>query len=251
MPPDGYPGDRDRVTIHFMIRRRSPDLSDLATGTSALRIVLADDHALIREGLKLLISTCSDYAIAGEAADGASLIQLLARETADIVVLDLGMPGLTGLSYIRALLRTHPRLKILVLTANSEPRTVVAAIEAGAAGYLVKGGDLDELFEALAALQRGATYLSPPLRAVMPQGPSDGAPDSLSFDAISHVPLTRRERELLLLIAGGATARDVAARLGISPLTARKHRENLMRKLELHSAAELAAFAVRLGLPIG
>jgi DNA-binding CsgD family transcriptional regulator len=100
-------------------------------------------------------------------------------------------------------------------------------------------------------LQRGETYLSPPLKAVMPQGGSDGAPDSVSFDAVSHVPLTRRERELLVLIAGGATARDVAARLGISPLTARKHRENLMRKLELHSAAELATFAVRLGLPIG
>lgn len=220
-------------------------------GSSALRIVLADDHALIREGLKLLISTSDAYAVAGEAADGASLIQLLAQEQADIVVLDLGMPGLAGLSYIRDLLRVHPRLKILVLTANSEPRTVEAAIEAGAAGYLIKGGDLGELFEALAALRRGEAYLSAPLRAVLPRSGRDVARDGVSFDAISHVPLTRRERELLVLIAGGATARDVAARLGISPLTARKHRENLMRKLELHSAAELATFAVRLGLPIG
>jgi DNA-binding NarL/FixJ family response regulator len=234
-----------------MIRRQSSDLPGPSMAKPALRIALADDHALIREGLKLLISTCEGYEIVGEAADGASLVQLLATEPADLVVLDLGMPGLTGLSYIRELRRAHPQLRVLVLTANSEPRTVEAAIEAGAAGYLVKGGDLGELFEAIAALQRGETYLSPPVRAIMPQGGHDGAPDGASFDAISHVPLTRRERELLILIAGGATARDVAARLGISPLTARKHRENLMRKLELHSAAELATFAVRLGLPVG
>ncbi|KFC64830.1 Two component transcriptional regulator, LuxR family [Bosea sp. LC85] len=251
MRPDGYPMGWDQRTIQPMIRHRLSATPSSSTGSPALRIVLADDHALIREGLKLLISTCDAYETVGEAADGASLLQVLAREPADVVVLDLGMPGLTGLSFIRDLLRAYPRVKILVLTANSEPRTVEAALDAGAAGYLVKGGDLGELFEALAALQRAETYLSPPLRAVLPQGGQGTMLDRVSFEAISHVALTRRERELLSLVAGGATARDVAARLGISPLTARKHRENLMRKLDLHSAAELAAFAVRLGLPTG
>lgn len=233
-----------------MIRRRPSEVPGSSTSSPVLRIVLADDHALIREGLKLLISTSGAYEIVGEASDGPGLMQLLAEASADIVVLDLGMPGLMGLAYIRELLRAHPQVKVLVLTANSEPRTVEAALKAGAAGYLVKGGDLGELFEALSALQHGQTYLSPPLRAVRAQGGRSTTPGRLPFEAISHVALTRRERELLSLTAGGATARDVAARLGISPLTARKHRENLMRKLDLHSAAELAAFAVRIGLPI-
>ncbi|MCP4564242.1 MAG: response regulator transcription factor [Bosea sp.] len=217
---------------------------------SGLRIVLADDHALIRAGLKLLITTEGEHEVVGEAADGASLLQLLAATTPDLLVLDLGMPGLTGLSYIRGLRERFPRLHILILTANTDMRTVEGALAAGVAGYLVKGGDLDEFFAALAALQQQETYVSPPLRAILQQG-APPMPGEAQFEALSHVSLTRRERELLVLIAGGATARDAAARLGISPLTARKHRENLMRKLDLHSAAELAAFAVRLGLPAG
>lgn len=215
------------------------------------RIILADDHALIREGSKLLISMLEGCEVVGEAADGASLARLLAEQPADILLLDLGMPGLTGLPYIRDLGGTYPQLKILILTANTDAQIVDAALATGVDGYLVKGGDLGELSEALSALQRGDIYLSPPIRTAMPAGARTTSPDGAHFDAISHVPLTRRERELLVLIAGGATARDAAARLGISPLTARKHRENLMRKLDLHSAAELAAFAVRLGLPTG
>ncbi|WP_332695227.1 response regulator transcription factor [Bosea sp. (in: a-proteobacteria)] len=231
--------------------RSPPSEGPAETGQSGFRIVLADDHALIREGLKLLISTLGEHDVVGEAADGASLLQLLPVAKPDLLVLDLGMPGLTGLSYIRGLRESFPRLKILILTANSEARTVEGALAAGIAGYLVKGGDLGEFFEALAALQRKETYVSPPLRAVLQSNVHAPTPSEVPFDAIAHVPLTRRERELLVLIARGATARDAATVLRISPLTARKHRENLMRKLDLHSAAELAAFAVRLGLPAG
>lgn len=233
-----------------MIRPRS---SKAPSGTdgSSLRIVLADDHALIREGLKLLIATAGEHAVVGEAADGANLLQVLTAAVPDLLVLDLGMPGLTGLSYIRELRGRFPRLQILILTANTEIRTVEGALAAGVAGYLVKGGGLDEFFAALAALQRQETYVSPPLRAALQRGAPPPMYGGVPVEALSHVPLTRREQELLVLIAGGATARDAAARLGISPLTARKHRENLMRKLDLHSAAELAAFAVRLGLPAG
>lgn len=233
-----------------MIRLRSSQVPP-GTSRSGLRIVLADDHALIREGLKLLIATEGEHEVVGEAADGASLLQLLAATAPDLLVLDLGMPGLTGLSYIRGLRERFPRLHILILTANTDMRTVEGALASGVAGYLVKGGDLDEFFAALAALQRRETYVSPPLERVLQQGVPPLVTDGVPFDALSHVPLTRRERELLVLIAGGATAREAAAQLGISPLTARKHRENLMRKLDLHSAAELAAFAVRLGLPVG
>jgi DNA-binding NarL/FixJ family response regulator len=211
---------------------------------SKLRLIFADDHALVREGLKLLLTTIEGFELVGEAGDGPGLVDLLARCPADILVLDLGMPGLRGLQDVRALRVRNPRLKILILTANAEPRT-------GAAGYLIKGGDLGELSEALDAMRRGESYVSAALRPLLALHAEGRPPAESDFAIASPVPLTRRERELLALIARGATARDVAARLGISPLTARKHRENLMRKLDLHSAAELAAFAVRLGLPVG
>lgn len=219
--------------------------------TSKLRLILADDHALVREGLKLLLATIEGLELVGEAGNGPSLVDLLAQCPADILVLDLGMPGLRGLPDVRALRVRYPHLKILILTANGEPRTVDAALKAGADGYLIKSGDLGELPEALDALRLGESYVSAALRPLLAlQAHATSAAES-DFAVASPVPLTRRERELLALIARGATARDVAARLGISPLTARKHRENLMRKLDLHSAAELAAFAVRLGLPVG
>lgn len=174
---------------------------------------------------------------------------MLKERHADLLVLDLGMPGLTGLAYIRELRETYPQLKILILTANADPLTAQAAITAGADGYVVKGSDLDELLQALDALQRGQPYLSLPEAGA--QRPVDGATSAAAYQAAAAIQLTRREHELLVLISGGATTRTVAERLGISPLTARKHRENLMRKLDLHSAAELAAYAVRLGLPVG
>lgn len=234
-----------------MIPRRASSQPAPATDDAAFRLILADDHALIREGLKLLIATRPGHAVVGEAADGATLTALLKQVPADLLVLDLGMPGLSGLSFIRDLRETHPRLKILILTANTDPQTARAAIAAGADGYIVKGSDLDELFDALDALRQGQPYLSPPLRDGHLRHSPAAAAGGIAFAAITPVPLTRRERELLVLIAGGATARAVGTRLGISPHTARKHRENLMRKLDLHSAAELAAYAVRLGLPVG
>ncbi|KAB0268851.1 response regulator [Microvirga brassicacearum] len=211
-------------------------------------VVLADDHALIREGLKRLISLIDGYTVLGEVANAASLVEVLKRQPVDILVLDLGMPGLTGLNFIRELRDAYPGLRILILTANTEARTVRAAFDAGASGYLVKSGDLQELKAALDAMRRGETYIDNALGAALTESVSRSGVD---FDALSPVPLTPRERELLALIARGAVTRDIAERLGISPLTARKHRENLMRKLDLHNAAELAAYAVRLGLPGG
>jgi DNA-binding NarL/FixJ family response regulator len=211
-------------------------------------VVLADDHALIREGLKRLISLIDGYTVLGEVANAASLVDVLKRQPVDILVLDLGMPGLTSLNFIRELRDAYPGLRILILTANTESRTVRAAFAAGASGYLVKSGDLRELEAALDAMRRCETYIDNALGAVLNENVGSSGVD---FDALSPVPLTPRERELLALIARGAVTRDIAERLGISPLTARKHRENLMRKLDLHNAAELAAYAVRLGLPGG
>lgn len=203
----------------------------------ALKVILADDHAIVREGLKLLLSTMEGVSVVAEAASGVEILDRLAATGADLLVLDLGMPGIAGVQFIRDLRAAHTRLRILVLTANIEPRMVSAAMEAGADGYLTKHGDAAEIGEAIAALREDKSYIS--------------QATGFAAQSISPIPLTRREREILALIAGGTTTPDIAERLGISPLTARKHRENLMRKLNLHNAAEITAYAVRLGLPAG
>lgn len=213
-----------------------------------LAAILADDHAIVREGLKLLFSAVDNIAIVAEAADGEALLRHVRDTRADLLILDLGMPGVAGIQFISDIRELAPRLKILVLTANIEPRTVRAAIEAGASAYLTKDGDPEELIAAVEAVKKGATYLAQTVRFAISEPNRSAAPVQ---DVVSPIPLTRREHQILALVAQGMTAREVAERLGISPLTARKHRENLMRKLDLHNAAELTTYAVRLGLPAG
>ncbi|ODT05665.1 MAG: DNA-binding response regulator [Mesorhizobium sp. SCN 65-20] len=213
-----------------------------------LTAILADDHAIVREGLKLLFSAVDNIAIVAEAADGEALLRHVRDVRADLLILDLGMPGVAGIQFISDIRELAPRLKILVLTANIEPRTVRAAIEAGASAYLTKDGDPEELVAAIEAVKQGGTYLAQTVRFAISEPNRNGMPTQ---EIVSPIPLTRRERQILGLVAHGMTAREVAERLGISPLTARKHRENLMRKLDLHSAAELTTYAVRLGLPAG
>jgi DNA-binding NarL/FixJ family response regulator len=213
-----------------------------------LTFILADDHALVREGLKLLISTMDNMSVVAEAADGETLLGLVRNTRADLLILDLGMPGVAGIQFISDIRELVPRLRIVVLTANIEPRTVRAALEAGASAYLTKDGEPEELGEAIEAVRRGGTYLARTVRFAISE-PTRNSRPAAAVDILSPVPLTRREREILALVAQGLTAREIAERLGISPLTVRKHRENLMGKLNLHSAAELTAYAVRLGLP--
>jgi DNA-binding NarL/FixJ family response regulator len=213
-------------------------------------VMLADDHAIVREGLRLIVGMIEGMCVAGEAADGEAVLHLLKERPGDALVLDLGMPGVAGLAFIRQLREFHPRLKILILTANVEPRMVRAALEAGADGYMTKHDGPGELSAALEAMRAGETYLAAKLRYAV-DGTGARKDGEVSADTASPIALTRREKQVLALIAQGATARDMAERLGISPLTARKHRENLMRKLDLHSVAEVTAYAVRLGLPTG
>lgn len=214
-----------------------------------LTAILADDHAIMREGVKMLIGAMENVSVAAEAADGETLLKLVRDTKADLLVLDLGMPGVSGVPFIAEIRELAPRLKIVVLTANVEPRTVRLALEFGANAYLTKDGDPEELGAAIEALRRGETYLARTVRFAVSEPDRSRMPDAQEI--ISPVPLTQRERQILLLVAQGMTARETAERLGISQATARKHRENLMRKLDLHSTAELTAYAVRLGLPTG
>jgi DNA-binding NarL/FixJ family response regulator len=216
-----------------------------------LKLVLADDHAIVREGLKLLLSMIGGVEVVGEAADGDALQRILRDSPADLLILDLGMPGVEGFRFIRKLKVEWPKLKILVLTANVDPRSVREAFAVGADGYLTKSGESGEFISAINALQNGDTYIAEEVRFAVGDLSGDGRLLEPVVSVVSPVNLTRRERQILALIPHGATTRDIAERLGISPLTARKHRENLMRKLDLHNGAELTAYAIRLGLPAG
>ncbi|MBB6484790.1 response regulator transcription factor [Rhizobium lusitanum] len=215
-----------------------------------LSVMIADDHAIVREGLKLLISTIENVSVVGEAANGEALLGLLHDARADVLLLDLGMPGVAGIHFISAIKEVASRMKIVVLTANIERRTVRAALDAGASGYLTKDGDPEEIAAAIEAVRRGGTYLAKSIRFAVDQ-PDRPSKAPATEEIVSPIPLTLRERQILLLSAQGQTARQMAERLGISILTARKHRENLMRKLDLHSSAEVTAYAVRLGMPAG
>ncbi|MFS2125864.1 response regulator [Pseudomonas sp. Pseusp97] len=215
-------------------------------GKRDLRVLIADDHGIVRDGLRLLLSTLEGVEVVGEAADGMRLQALLQEVSADLLLLDLNMPGLNRLQFIQELRQRHPRLKILVLTANTETATVRSVLDAGVHGYLSKGEDTAELLEAIEVLRSGQPYLARSLRFMLE---SPHARPQGDADLLSAVELTRRERQILTLAAQGRSAREIAEHFSISPLTVRKHRENLMRKLDLHSTAELAAYAVRLGVP--
>jgi DNA-binding NarL/FixJ family response regulator len=215
-------------------------------GKREMRVVIADDHGIVRDGLHLLLSTQDGIQVVGEAGDGMRLHTLLEEQGADLLLLDLNMPGLNRLQFIHELRQRHPRLKILVLTANTETATVRSVLDAGVHGYLSKNDDTGELLEAIEALRGGRHFLAHSLRVLLD---SPNARTPVDADLLSAVELTKRERQILILAAQGHSAREIAEHFSISPLTVRKHRENLMRKLDLHSPAELAAFAVRLGLP--
>lgn len=211
---------------------------------SRLRTLVADDHHLIREGVKLVLSQRSMehlVLVVAEATCAESVLTQLASQQIDLLVLDLGMPGVTGSRWIRALRDAHPDLHIIVMTANQDTHTRDAVLATGVEAYLLKQGETQTLLDAVNTLA---------LKRAMPAAPrapasGDAPPPSPTAPAES---LTRREQQILALIATGATGTEVARRLYISPLTVRKHRENLMRKLEVHNTAELVAYAVRLGI---
>lgn len=215
------------------------------------KVILADDHAIVREGLKLLLSTISGLAVVGEAADGDAVRQTLKNVPADLLILDLGMPGVEGFRFIRNLRDEWPKLRILVLTANVDPRSVREAFTAGANGYLTKSGDAIEFIAAIEAMRNGDPYVAEEVRFTIGNRTESGRTPEPIAAVMSPIDLTRRERQFLVLIPHGATTREIAERLGISLLTARKHRENLMRKLGLRNGAELTAYAIRLGLSAG
>jgi DNA-binding NarL/FixJ family response regulator len=198
------------------------------------RIVLADDHVLIRQGLGKLIDGVDDLQVAGEAGDGVELLALLDATPADLVILDISMPKMRGIEAIRAIRREHPAVKLLVLTMH--PEYLHQALAAGADGYLVKEDADRELYSAIGAIRQARKYVSPRLMRELP-----GAVEYLAE------PLSMRETEVLKLIAAGKSNREIADLLSISVRTAEAHRASILAKLGLKNTADLVRYAIEKG----
>ncbi len=211
-------------------------------------IILADDHRILRQGVKALLEAEPGFRVVGEAADGLEAAQLVERLQPDVLLLDLAMPGLGGLEVTRQVSQRSPRTRVLILSMHDNEAYVVEALRNGAAGYLLKNCSAAELLQAVREVAAGNRYLSPPIseRTIeayiqLVQNAKDTTPDR-------YETLTAREREVLHLAADGCTNTEIAARLGISPRTAETHRTNMMRKLRLRNQTDLVRYALRRGI---
>jgi DNA-binding NarL/FixJ family response regulator len=201
-----------------------------------IRVLIADDHPLVREAVKVRLSVEDDLEVVGEASDGARAVELGKALAPDLVVLDLHMPGLSGSELVSAVRGAAPASRILVLTGSLERRMVRDVLAAGADGYVLKEDETEELVSALRRVARGERHVSARIAAAFEPSSGRGEPE-----------LTPREIEILREIAQGRGSQQIAALLGISTGTARKHRENMMKKLGLHNAAEVTAYAIKKG----
>lgn len=207
-------------------------------------IVLAEDHTILREGLRVLLSTHGGFQVVGEAADGLEAVRQVEKLAPDLILMDLSMPVMNGLEAVVEIKRRFPRTRMLVLTVHRTEEHFLAALRAGADGYLLKDASFQELITAVQSVLGGGTYLSPGISTQVVEGYLAGRrPPPSPLDL-----LTRRERQVLKLIAENHDHQGIASLLGVSPKTVEKHRVRLMKKLSLHSTAALTAFALEQGL---
>src|SRR5690348_5799200 len=204
------------------------------------RVLLADDHALIRQGLKALLEK-QGIQVVTEASDGQEAVRLAEKAQPEIAILDITMPLLNGVDAARELMKSTPRIKVILLTRHDEDQYVTEALRAGVKGYVLKNQAATDLVHAIHQVCRGGIYLSPSVsRAVVDA--------YLSKEEVAPDPLSARERQVIQLIVEGKSTREVAILLGISVKTAESHRARLMQKLDIHETAGLVRYAIRRGL---
>jgi DNA-binding NarL/FixJ family response regulator len=210
------------------------------------RVVIAEDHTILREGLRSLLSSDSNLEVAGEAEDGREAVRRVDELSPDLILMDLSMPRMNGLDAIREIRGRNPGTKILVLTVHKTEEYVLETLRAGADGYVLKDASHPELVTAIMSVLEGKRYLSPGISEKVIEGYLEGRKALKTVS--SWESLTNREREVLKLIAEGYKNREVAEELCISLKTVEKHRANLMRKLDLHNTAAITALAIEKGL---
>jgi len=210
------------------------------------RIFIAEDHTIVRDGLRSILSSNPDFEIVGEAEDGREAIRGVEHNKPDLIIIDLSMPRTNGMEAIKEIKKLSPETKILVLTIHKAEEYILPALKAGADGYVLKYDSQDELMAAIKSILGGKSYLSPGVSEKVIEGYIEGS-KTLKTKS-SWDTLTQREREVLKLIAEGYKNREIADYLCISTKTVVKHRANLMEKLDLHNASALTAFAIEKGL---
>lgn len=208
-------------------------------------LLLVDDHRIVREGLRTLLGQQPDLEVAGEAADGREAVTQARLLKPDVIVMDIAMPDLNGVEATRLILAELPRVRVVALSMYADRRFVAEILRAGALGYVLKDGAFEELALAIRTVMEGKTYLSPSIAGLVVEElvSRTSAPGSPSLGG-----LTPRERQVLKLLAGGMRPREIAQELAISVKTVEVHKQNLMNKLEIHTASELTRFAIREGL---
>lgn len=209
-----------------------------------IRLLIADDHAMFRAGLRALLATEGDLEVVGEAPSAERAIDLVPRLRPDLVLMDVAMPGMGGIEGTRAMRAAHPDAGVLCLTAHEDPAYFFAVVEAGAAGYVLKDASPSELFDAIRAARRGEAYFSPAIARMLLDDHLRRVTDATeSFDGLSP-----REREVLALVAEGYSNKDIAEKLTISVNTVAIHRAHVMQKLDMHDRSELVRYAIKRGL---
>ena len=209
-----------------------------------VRVLLADDHKLFRAGIRALLSTIEEVEVVGEAADGREALRAIAAQRPDVVLMDIMMPNLNGLDAAARIGRAFPRTRVVILSMNADEDSVLKALRAGAAGYLVKTADPAELELAIRAVARGDRFLS----SVVSTHVVAACVGRVDKEQTSLDRLTSRQREVLQLIAEGHRTKEIAAKLNITVKTAEAYRGELMRTLEIHDIASLTRYAIRAGL---
>ncbi|HEY8515735.1 MAG TPA: response regulator transcription factor [Candidatus Binatia bacterium] len=222
-----------------------------------IRIVIADDHVFVRAGIRALVERMPDLEVVGEASDGAEVIRLVEETTPDVVLMDVARPGFDGAEATARVLRASPTTRVVAVSVHADPESVLRAIDAGASGYVLKDASVVELELAIHAALEGGTFLSPRVSGLVVeayrrrstgQGGEAGTDVHPASDRARLARLTPRQRQILQLVAEGASSRSIARRLELSVKTIESHRAQLMERLGIHDVAGLVRFAIRAGL---
>jgi len=213
-----------------------------------IRILLADDHALVRSGIAALLQMHDEFEVVGEAGDGLEAIEKTTQLSPDIVLIDISMPGISGIEATKVIRKKCPDTAILVLTMHDSEEYIYQIFKAGADGYILKSARKEEVLTAVRTVAEGGKYFSQKIADVLLKGYVRKGFSKKSDSAADELPLTARELEVLALIGDGLSTQQIAERLFISPRTVDTHRTNVMQKLDIHSSAQLVRFAIDRGL---
>ncbi|MDP2744170.1 MAG: response regulator transcription factor [Dehalococcoidia bacterium] len=211
-----------------------------------IRVLIVDDHALLREGIRTLLGTCDDIEIVGEAADGREAVEKARLLAPEVVLMDIAMPEVDGIEATRRLLRENPQVKVLAMTQYDHGEYILSIVKAGAVGFIPKKAAAGELLNAIRAVHQGDSFLYPSIARTVIDDYLRRARDLPSRDPYEGLPA--RQKELLRLVADGSTVPQVADSLGMSAKTARSYLNNVMKRLAIHNRAELVKYAIRKGL---